>query len=110
MRPVTTNRLTRRIRTAISNSTNKETDVNTPVPIIMMPAVAAVAIQIGCIQKGIRFARSLPATIAGCVVALHVADILPLRNLICSNLLCYEGHIEALDSNIAGILYIVHCS
>jgi hypothetical protein len=109
MRPITTKRLTRSKRTTTSSSTNKETDVNTPVPIIMMLAVAAVAIHIGCIQKGIRFARSVPANIAGSVVALHAAIILLLRNLICLIHSFYEGHIEALNSNIAGVLYIVHC-
>lgn len=92
----------------MSRSTNKETDVNTPVPIIMMLAVAAVAIHIGCMKKGIRCARSLPANIAGSVVALHVAITVLLRNLICLKHACFEGHIEALDSNIAGVLYIVH--
>jgi hypothetical protein len=83
MRLISTKRLTRRKRTTMSNDTNKETDVNTPVPIIMMLAAAAVAIHIGCMQKDIRLAQSVPANIAGSVVALHVAVILLLRNLIC---------------------------
>jgi len=75
MRPVTTRRHTRSKRTTTSNDTNKETDVNTPVPIIIMLAVAAVAIHIGCMKNGMRSARSVPANIAGSVVALHVAVI-----------------------------------
>jgi len=80
MRLISTKRLTRRKRTTMSNDTNKETDVNTPVPIIMVLAVAAVATHIGCMQKGIRLARFVPANIAGSDVALHVAVILLLRN------------------------------
>jgi hypothetical protein len=48
MRLITTKRLTRSKRATRRSSTNKETDVNTPVPIIMMLAVAAVAMHIGC--------------------------------------------------------------
>ena len=67
----------------MSNDTNKETDVNTPVPIIIMLAVAAAAIHMGCMKNGIRLAQSVPANIAGCVIALHVAVILLLQILIC---------------------------
>jgi hypothetical protein len=78
MRLITTKRLTRSKR-ATSKDANKETDVNTPVPIIIMLAVAAVAKHIGCMKNGIRSALSLPANIAGCVIALLVAIILLLQ-------------------------------
>jgi hypothetical protein len=59
----------------------KETDVKTPVPIIMMLAAVAIHIHmyVPCMEEGIRFARSLPANIAGCAAALDIADINILR-------------------------------
>jgi hypothetical protein len=100
MRPISTTRLTRSTRTTTSNRTNKETDVNTPVPIIIKLAVAAVAIHMGCMKNGIRSARSLPASFAGCAIALHVAIIL-LLHVQLMDMFCLENHIEALNSNFA---------
>jgi len=42
---------------------------------IMIDAVAAIQKHIPCIAEGVRFARSWPAVIAGCVAALDIADI-----------------------------------
>ncbi len=67
-----------------SSSTNKETDVSTPVPMSVMLAAlaAAIAMHIVGMEKGIHIARSLPANIAGCADALQVTDIVLLQNLL----------------------------
>jgi len=81
MRLISTKRLTRSRRLTTSSSTNKETDVNTPVQMTRVAAVAANAKHMAHMKKGIRFARSLPANRAGCANALHVTDIVLLQNL-----------------------------
>jgi len=62
------------MRVIISVRATKETDANTPVSMRIM--LAAAVIHIPCMEKGIRFAQSCPANIAGCVVALDVVGIM----------------------------------
>src|SRR5438034_3750472 len=75
VRPLRLIRIPSTTRRMASARATKETDVKTPVPIIMIDAVAAIQIHIPCMAEGICFARCWPADIAGCVAALDVADI-----------------------------------
>src|SRR5712692_344453 len=69
----------------ISVRATKETDANTPVSMRIM--LAAAAIHIPCMEKGICFARSCPANIAGCVVALDPAGIVELQYVLLRKIL-----------------------
>ena len=82
LRPIRIPSTTRRM--AIMRAT-KETDVKTPVPMIMIDAVAAIQIHISCMAEGMRFARCWPTDIAGCVAALDIADINILRSILLRN-------------------------
>jgi hypothetical protein len=79
VRPLRLIRIPSTTRRRVSMRATKETDVKTPVPMIMIDAVAAIQIHISCMAEGIRFARFWPANIAGCVAALDIADINILR-------------------------------
>jgi hypothetical protein len=79
VRPLRLIRIPSTTRRRVSMRATKETDVKTPVPMIMIDAVAAIQIHISCMAEGTRFARFWPANIAGCVAALDIAGINILR-------------------------------
>jgi hypothetical protein len=77
VRPLRLIRIPSTTRRRVSIRATKETDVNTPVSIMMIDAAAH--IHIPCMIEGIRFARSWPANIAGCATALDIDDMNILR-------------------------------
>ena len=85
VRPLRLIRIPSTTRRRVSIRAIKETDVKTPVPIIMILAAVAIHMYIPCMAEGIRFARSWPAIIAGCVAALDIADINILRSILLRN-------------------------
>jgi hypothetical protein len=88
-----------------SNRATKETGANTPVPEIMMPAV--VAIHAPRMKKGICFAQSRPANIAGRANALNIAAMnkFPYYCMKKHALLLIEGfQYRIFNSPLAGVL------